>query len=107
MANDWDQGHAGPDYEYQVLYDPETGEPHIFSHGVEEGEVADVMASPDEDRPGLEGARIAIGQTRGGRFLRVIYVPDPDPGQVFVITAYELRGNPLAAFRRCMRRRGR
>ena len=87
--------------------DPETGLPHIFSHGVEESEVEDVLASPSEDRPGLEGSRVALGRSSGGRYLRVIYVPDRDPDQVFVITAYELRGTPLAAFRRRMRRRGR
>ncbi len=87
--------------------DRETGLPHILSHGVEEGEVEDVLASPGEDRPGREGSRIAIGQTLGGRYLRVIYVPDLQPDQVFVITAYELRGKPLVAFRRRMRRRGR
>ncbi len=87
--------------------DQETGDPHIRSHSVEENEVADVLATPGEDRPGREGARIAIGQTQGGRYLRVIYVPDREPDQVFVITAYELRGRPLVAFRRRMRRRGR
>lgn len=87
--------------------DPETGLPHILSHGVEENEVEDVLASPSEDRPGREGSRVALGRTSGGRYIRVIYVPDPEPGQVFVITAYELRGKPLAAFRRRMRRRGR
>jgi hypothetical protein len=30
----------------------------------------------------------------------VIYVPDPQADSVFVITAYELSGKPLAAFRR-------
>ena len=87
--------------------DPETAEPHILSHGVEESEVEDVLASPGEDRPGREGARIAIGRTRGGRCLRVIYVPDREPEEVFVITAYELTGKPLAAFRRRIRRRSR
>lgn len=43
-----------------------------------------------EDRPGRKGSRVAIGQTRSGRYLRVIYVPDPEPDSVFVITAYEL-----------------
>jgi hypothetical protein len=38
--------------------------------------------------------------------LRVIYVPDPEPDSVFVITAYELTGKPLVAYRR-RRRRGR
>ena len=87
--------------------DPETGYPHIFSHGVEKSEVEDVLASPSEDRPGREGVRIAIGRTLGGRYLRVIYVPDREPDQAFVITAYELRGKPLTAFRRRMKRRGR
>ena len=85
--------------------DPETGIPHIHRHGVREDEAEDVLARPGEDRPGKEGPRIAIGQTRGGRFLRVIYVPDPDPESVFVITAYELKGKPLAAYRRRRRRR--
>ena len=87
--------------------DRETGLPHIFFHGVEQGEVEDVLAAPGEDRPGREGSRVALGQTSSGRYLRVIYVPDREPDQVFVITAYELRGKPLAAFRRRMRRRGR
>jgi hypothetical protein len=47
---------------------------------------------------------VAIGQTDAGRYLRVIYVPDAQPGSVFVITAYELAGKPLLAFRRRMRR---
>ena len=87
--------------------DRESGLPHILSHGIEESEVEDVLALPGEDRPGREGSRVALGRTSGGRYLRVIYVPDRDPRQVFVITAYELRGKPLAAFRRRMRRRGR
>ena len=57
-----------------------------------EREVEDVLGRPAEDRPGIEGFRVAIGQTHGGRFLKVIFVPDPEPGSVFVITAYELRG---------------
>lgn len=40
------------------------------------------------------------------RHLRVIYVPDPEPDSVFVITAYELTGKPLAACRRRRRQRG-
>jgi hypothetical protein len=85
--------------------DPETGMPHIHRHGVREDEADDVLSNPGEDRPGKEGSRIAIGQTLGGRYLRVIYVPDPDPESVFVITAYELKGKSLAAYRRRRRRR--
>lgn len=86
--------------------DPATGEPHIYNHGVTEEEVAEVLRRPEEDRHGREGSRVAIGQTRAGRPLRVIYVPDPEPESIFVITAYELRGKPLAAYRRRQRRRG-
>jgi hypothetical protein len=87
--------------------DPETGSPHIYEHGLEEEEVIDTLSSPGEDRPGREGSRVVIGKTRAGRYLRVIYVPDPEPGSVFVITAYELRGKPLFAYRRRLRRKGK
>jgi hypothetical protein len=79
--------------------------PHIYRHDVYEDEVEDVVTRPGEDRPGKEGSRVAIGQTRSGRYLRVIYVPDPEPDSVFGITAYELSGKPLKAYR--SRRLGR
>jgi hypothetical protein len=85
--------------------DPEMDAPHIYRHGVSEQEVEEVLARPGEDRPGAEGARVAVGRTLGGRALRVIYVPDPEPESVFVITAYELRGKPLVAYRRRGRRK--
>lgn len=87
--------------------DPETGRPHIHGHGVDEVEVEDVVLSAGEDRPGQGGSRVALGQTREGRYLRVIYKRDEEPGSAFVITAYELRGKPLAAYRRRMRGRSR
>lgn len=80
--------------------DPETGMPHIHRHGVREDEAEDVLSNPGEDRPGKEGSRIAIGQTAGGRYLRIIYVPDPDPESVFVITGYELKGTAISRKRR-------
>ena len=86
--------------------DPATGEPHIYNHGVTEEEVEEILRRPGEDRRGREGSRVVIGQTRAGRSLRVIYVPDPEPDSIFVITAYELRGKPLAAYRRRQRQRG-
>jgi hypothetical protein len=91
------------DIRYYV--DAETGQPHLFAHGVAEHEVEEVLARPGEDRPGREGSRVALGRTRAGRFLRVIYVPDRQLGSLFVITAYELKGKALMAFRRRMRRR--
>ena len=84
---------------------PETGQPHIYSHNVREDEVDDILKKPGEDRPGREGSRVAIGKTNSGRYLRVIYVPDPIPESVFVITAYELIGKPLKAYRRRRRRK--
>lgn len=84
--------------------DPATEMPHICDHDVTENEVEEVLAKPGEDRQGKDGSRVAIGQTDAGRYLRVIYVPDPKPGSVFVITAYDLHGRALEAYRRRSRR---
>jgi len=91
----------------RFYHDPETGTPHIHNHDVVEQEVVEVLESPGEDRLGQEGSRIAIGRTGAGRYLRVIYVPDPEPDSVFVITAYALTGKPLTAYRRRTRKKGR
>ena len=48
---------------------------------------------------GRDGSRIALGQTRAGRYRRVIYNPDPKQESVFIITAFELTGKPLAAYK--------
>jgi hypothetical protein len=85
--------------------DPVTGAPHIYNHEVAEEEVIEVLEKPGEDRAGREGSRIALGQTASGRYLRVVYVPDREPDSVFVITAYELIGKPLAAYRRRRRKK--
>jgi len=76
--------------EIRFYLDPSTGQPHILNHGVEEDEVREVLEAPGEDRRGREGSRVAVGQTSGGRYLRVIYVPDPNRESAFAITAYEL-----------------
>jgi hypothetical protein len=91
--------------EVRFYIDPVTGEPHIRNHDVDEEEVADVLEKPGEDRAGRDGSRVALGQTTAGRYLRVIYVPDPEPNSMFVITAYELTGKPLAAYRRRRRKK--
>lgn len=85
--------------------DPESGDPHVESHDVSEQEVRSVLSRPLEDRPGREGSRVALGQTAEGRYLRVIYVPDPEPDSVFVITAYELGPKAKRALRRRRRRK--
>jgi hypothetical protein len=85
--------------------DPETKQLHIYNHDVNESEVKSVLKKSGEDRPGHGGSRVAIGQTETGRYLRVIYVPDPVPESIFVITAYDLTGKPLKAYKRRRRRK--
>lgn len=80
--------------------DPLTSMPHAYNHDVSEHEVEEVLATPVEDRAGRDGSRVAIGYTLAGRTLKVIYVPDHEPDSAFVITAYELYGKPLLAYRR-------
>ena len=91
----------------QIRYyiDPATDQPHIYRHGVDEAEVEDVLSRPIEDRPGRDDARVALGQSRAGRYLRIIYLPDPMPQSVFVITGYELGPKSLRALRRRQRRK--
>ena len=92
----------------QFYIDPETELPHIYRHGVEEYEVEDVLLDGRvENRKSRDGLRSAIGQTRGGRYLRVIYREDQETGRITVITAYDLRGNTRRAYRGRQRRRGR
>ena len=86
--------------ELRFYIDPESGEPHIYQHQVSEREAEDVLRRPIEDRAGYDGARVAIGQTRAGRYLRVVYVPDPEPESLFVITAFDLAPKALRALNR-------
>jgi hypothetical protein len=62
------------------------------------------MRASGNDYP-APGSRMKLGQTLAGRCLQVIYVPDEDPRSIFVITAYELRGEAKKAFRRRQRRK--
>lgn len=87
--------------------DPETGQPHIYGHGVTEEEIEQVLRRAGEDYPGSRGSRMKLGQTSVGRYLQVIYVPDEQSGSVFVITAFDLQGKAKKAFRRRERRRKR
>lgn len=85
--------------------DPESGEPHIHEHGIMEAEVFEVLYGTGEDLPARENSRMKLGTTSNGRYIQVIYVMDEDGEGVFVITAYELRGNAKKAFRRRMKRK--
>jgi len=87
--------------------DSETGQPHIYAHGVTESEAEWILTHPGEDEACAGGSRQALGQTANGRYLRVIYVPDEEGDGVFVVTAYPLAGKQLKAFRRRQRRRRR
>jgi hypothetical protein len=93
-----------PTRRIRFYIDPETDLPHIYDHNVTEIEVEEALANSREDRQGNEGARIAIGQTEAGRYLKIIYVPDPQPRSIFIITAYDLTGKALAAYRRRRKR---
>jgi hypothetical protein len=85
--------------------DPETREPHVQEHGVSEDEVHQVLENPADEFGGRGDSRIALGQTENGRYLQVVYVPDPGRRSAFVVTAYDLRGKALAAYRRRRRRK--
>ena len=89
----------------RFFIDPITGLPHIYNHDVDEAEAKQVSANSDEDRPGTKRSRVAIGRTDAGRILRLMYVRDPEPDSLFVITAYDLTGKPLVAFRRRMKKK--
>jgi hypothetical protein len=89
----------------RFYFDSRTGQPHIYGHNVTESEVEDVLSAPGEDRLGTDGARVALGRTESGRYLRVIYVPDSEPDSVFVITAYTLEGKLLTAYKRRRRKK--
>jgi hypothetical protein len=84
---------------------PAAGLPHIYKHDVSESEVEAILDRPLQDIRGREDSRIAIGQTEEGRYLKVIYVPDPIPQSVFVITAYELGPKAKRAIRRKRRKK--
>ena len=67
--------------ELRFYFDPEMNEPHIWAHGVSEDEVAQVLPSDRRPRKSRrrDGARIALGRSAAGRYLRIIYVLDPTP----------------------------
>lgn len=90
--------------EVRFYIDPETDEPHIYEHGVTEEEVEEVLRHPADDFPGRGSSRIALGTTDSGRPLQVVYAPDHDAHGVFVVTAYDLKGEALAAYRRRRRK---
>ena len=87
--------------------DPETGQPHIYGQAVTESAVEEVLARSLEDRAGTEGSRVALGQTASGRYLRVVYAPDPEPESAYVVTAYDLGPKAKKALQRRRRRKSK
>lgn len=91
--------------EMRFFIDPETDQPHIHNHGVTEAEVRQVLARPGLVLKGSNDSCFALGQTEAGRYLKVVHAPSKDGPGIFVITAYELRGKELKAYRRRKRRK--
>ena len=90
--------------EARFYIDPETGLPHIYNYGVREGEVLEILRKPGPVYRGDRNSRLKSGKTDAGRYLQVVYSPDPAGDSVFVITAYPLTGKALKAYRRRQRR---
>jgi hypothetical protein len=59
----------GQRMDVRYFQDPETGEPHIYEHGISESEVEYVLRHAGEDRPGSDDSRHALGQTAAGALL--------------------------------------
>jgi len=91
--------------EIRYFNDPETGLPHIYDHNVDEQDVFDVLRRPIENRKGDDETRVCMGQTRAGRYLRVIYKREEMTNDIFVITAYDLTAKQLRALKRRHRHR--
>ena len=93
--------------ELRFWTDAETGLPHIYEHGVTEEEVQQVLARPGLNLRSEGNSRSIMGQTSAGRYLKVVFVPDPGGNSGFVVTAYQLGGKRLQAYRRATRRKKR
>src|SRR3979411_3097923 len=52
---------AGDLVNFRFYIDPETGEPHIYEHGVTEEEVEEVLRHSADDFPGRRNSRISLG----------------------------------------------
>jgi uncharacterized DUF497 family protein len=83
--------------------DPDTDLPHCEKHGVQPEEALEVLRGTSHQGPGRNETRVAEGQTKHGRYLRVIFANRND-GSIFIITAYDLTGKAKSAFRRRRRK---
>jgi len=82
-----------------------SGDPHIWNHNVSEREVADALVDPLESIRGRDSSVISIGLTRSGRYLKVIYSPDEEVSDIFVITAFDVTPRQVRALKQRLKRR--
>jgi hypothetical protein len=61
--------------------DPETGQPHIYDHGVTEEEVRQVLMGQGDEFQGSRDARIRFGKTLAGRYLKGVFCARFGPRQ--------------------------
>ena len=64
--------------EVRYHIDPDTGQPHIYGHGVKEQEVEEILRGRGEDTRAARDSRRKIGQTMAGRYLQVFYQQFPE-----------------------------
>ena len=83
------------------------GLPHIHDHNVTEEEVVEALSRFLERVSGRDDSVIAIGRTRSGRILKIIYAPARDGDGIFVITAFDLPPKQAKALQRRLNRRRR
>ncbi|MGB7159263.1 MAG: hypothetical protein WBD40_14435 [Tepidisphaeraceae bacterium] len=92
--------------QFRFYKDSDSGLAHCYSqHGITEREAIEVLQRPGRRLRRKDGAMVAEGQTEAGRYLQVIYREYDREGYVFVITAYDLRGNAKRAYRRKRKRK--
>ncbi|MBC7784963.1 MAG: hypothetical protein H7144_14085 [Burkholderiales bacterium] len=83
------------------------GELHISAHNVREVEVIEALSRPLEIVAGRDDSYTAIGRTRAGRLLKIIYTDAVDKDGIFVITAFDLPRKQEKALKRRLKRKNR
>jgi hypothetical protein len=91
---------------FRHFYD-DDGSLHYAKHGVTQEEVEEALHAPIETLNGQGGSKTAIGQTAGGRYVFVVYIPDEGGKSAFVVTARELDPHAREALNRRMKKRNK
>ena len=82
-----------------------SGDPHIWDHNVSEAEVIQALSNRLESMKGRGTSVIVIGQTRAGRYLKIIYSPDKTGDGIFVVTAFDVPDKQIRALKHRLRRK--